>query len=283
MSANLIQAHYYQQFDAACAADVPASTYGGWKTAPIELAPQRTAFVLMHAWDCCTPEQYPGWYRAVEGIPRMVGITRTVLPRLLEAVRASSARLYHVAYPGRYYQHLPGYQRTRALVPHEEEPQQIEVDPSLARLRAFRTEHVFVGKHNLKDVRAAFEKLDFAPQTRPRDDERVVDTSAQLFAACRADGVNHLIYAGFTVNGCIVMMPGGMEDMRRHGILCSIIRQATTAIENHQTAREELAKQLGLWMVALVYGFVFDLDDIIAWLDRLPRRKRSEAGALSPA
>ncbi|HHY23014.1 MAG TPA: hypothetical protein GX527_02080, partial [Clostridiaceae bacterium] len=48
--------------------------------------------------------------------------------------------------------------------------------------------------------------------------------------------------------------------------LCSTIRQAVTAIENKETAREEICKQVALWRVALLYGFVYDSDDFVKGL-----------------
>ncbi|MFO8079566.1 MAG: hypothetical protein R6V07_04585, partial [Armatimonadota bacterium] len=66
--------------------------------------------------------------------------------------------------------------------------------------------------------------------------------------------------------------PGGMADMSRHGIMCSTIREATTAVENAETAREELAKQIALWRVALAFGYVFDLEDFLAALERIDSR-----------
>ncbi len=99
--------------------------------------------------------------------------------------------------------------------------------------------------------------------------EAIAATSAQLVALCCAHGVNHLIYVGFTINGCILLSPGGMVDMSRHGMLCSTVREGTTAIENRETARSELAKELGLWYIALLFGFVFDLEDMVSALERL--------------
>jgi hypothetical protein len=57
-----------------------------------------------------------------------------------------------------------------------------------------------------------------------------------------------------------------MVEMSRHGLLCSTIREATTAIEHRETARTETAKALALWRVALAFGFVFDLEDFLAEL-----------------
>ncbi len=66
------------------------------------------------------------------------------------------------------------------------------------------------------------------------------------------------------------MSPGGMEEMSRYGAMCSAIRQATTAVENRASARHEWAKELALWRVALAWGFVFDVDDVIQSLTGSP-------------
>jgi hypothetical protein len=39
-----------------------------------------------------------------------------------------------------------------------------------------------------------------------------------------------------------------------------------TAVENRETARTEAAKELALWRVAVMFGFVFDADDLIGAL-----------------
>ena len=80
-----MRAQYYQQFDADHSLEVPGEGYGGWKS--VEIDPGSAALVVMHAWDCGTLEQYPGWYRAVEYIPRSQEICRTVFPPLLGACR----------------------------------------------------------------------------------------------------------------------------------------------------------------------------------------------------
>ena len=43
-----------------------------------------------------TPEQFAGWYRCVEYIPRANAICRTVFPKLLGGVRAAGVPLFHV-------------------------------------------------------------------------------------------------------------------------------------------------------------------------------------------
>ena len=125
-----------------------------------------------------------------------------------------------------------------------------------------------VGEHNEEDVRRGFECLDFMAEARPQGEEGVAEDSRQLFALCREAGVNHLVYAGFAINWCLLLSPGGMAEMSRHGIMCSALRQAVTAVENREPARDELAKQIGLWRVALAFGFVFDVDDFVGALGK---------------
>ncbi len=169
---------------------------------------------------------------------------------------------------GSYYRHLPQYRATLELAsPDPPPPDGVPPDPIYDRLRAFRSEHVFVGTHNEADVRRGFENTGFPAEARPADNEPVAENGRQLLALCRRDGVNHLIYAGFAINWCLLLSPGGMWEMSRFGALCSVIRQATTAVENKETARRELCNEIALWRVALAFGFVFDLEDFVRALD----------------
>ncbi len=100
----------------------------------------------------------------------------------------------------------------------------------------------------------------------PLDNEPVVATTEELTGLCRARGIWHLIYAGFCIGVCIFLVPGAMFEMRRLGYVCSIVRDATTAVENHLTARDELGKQVYLWQVASFFGYAFDSKDLVAAL-----------------
>ncbi len=259
--------NYYQQFDADYTLDVPGEGYGGWKQATLELDLDHTAVVVMHAWDHGTREQFPGWWRCVEYIPRSKEICATVFPKLLGAVREAKMTLFHVVGGGKYYQNLPGYRRAVELAgPPPAGPESIRSNAGLERLRAFRSEHVFVGKHNEADVNRGFARVDFPPEARPVGDEGVAENGYQLFALCKAAGISHLIYAGFAINWCLLLSPGGMHEMSGRGIMCSAFRQATTAVENKESCRAQWAKELGLWRVALAFGFVFDVDPFVAAL-----------------
>jgi len=260
-----IPSHYYQQFDGDRSLEFHAEAYGGWKKADLEIDPAKTAVVVMHSWDCGTWDDYPGWHRVVDYIPRSNEISRSVFPSLLSAVRDSELKLFHVVSSShRYFQQYPGYKKAVELSGGKEEHyEKITSDPVMDRLRSFRTASAHPGTHNLVDIKRGHNNVNFTKESMPVGDEGIAENANQLFALCKEAGVNNLIYVGFAINGCLQTSPGGMADMQKRGFMCSTIRQAVTAIENKETMRTESSKEMALWFVALIYGFVYDVDDFI--------------------
>lgn len=256
---------YYEHHDADYALDVPEEGFGGWKTAELAFSRKHTALICMHAWDAGRREDYPGWYRAVPYIPRSYEIGKTILPRLLDTARQTGLTIFHVVGGGDYYKEEPGYKRAVALAPVQPEPSRkaITKDPIRDELDKFRHDTVFPGAANEPDIARGFAKLDFMPQARPLSNEGIAENGPQLQALCAEHGINHLVYVGFAINWCLLLSPGGMAEMQRYGLLCSAIREATTAVENRETARNELNKREALWRVALNYGFVFGLEPFL--------------------
>ncbi len=265
-----LPARLYRQFDADATRAVPGEGYAGWHTVEAELSPRHTALVVMHAWDCGAPGEHPGWRRAVEYHPRAQHILEEVFPPLLAAVRASPLPVFHVVGGRDYYSHLPGFQETTLLMRPVPRPPLVAQDRVFKRMQALRRAAGSPGQHNAADVASGFARLDFAPQARPQDGEGIAEDGDQLAALCRAHDVNHLIYVGFALNWCLLMSPGGMVDLARHGCLCSTIAEATTAVENAATARGEREKEQALWRVAVEFGFVFNLGDFLAVLPSVP-------------
>lgn len=264
-----LPADYYEQFGADYARDVPGEGYGGWKTAEVEISRERTAVVVMHAWDISPIDQDPAGYNECEYLPRADAICRNVFPGLLAAIRAHGFKLFHVVGRGGYYEHLPGHQRAVALAgPEPTRPPMLESDPIRDRLDRFRYENVWPGRPNIAAHERDRSATRFHPSAVPQGNEGVAANAHQLAALCRDEGVNHLIYAGFTVGGCLLTSPGGMIDMQRRGAMCSVLREAVTAIENKESARQELSKQLEIWRVALLFGFAFGVADFVAALKK---------------
>ena len=255
--------YYYQQYDADLRLDIPQEGFGGWKTGEVTLDPRHTAVVVMHSWDYGPPEQFPGQFRACPELLRTYEICRDVFPPLLTAVRVAGLPLFHVVAGSGYFEHFPGYQRAAALAGAEQPMPQATPDPSYDRLKQFHIEQVFSGLHNQPDCEESWRKVRIADNALPHGDEGVARNAEQLWALCREAGVNHLIYAGFFIDWCLLMSSGGMVDMSRHGLLCSVFRDATAAVENGDSARAGLSKTLSLWRTSVAFGFVFDSTDFI--------------------
>ena len=270
-----IPAYYYQQFDADYSRDVPAEGFSGWKKASLKIETKRTALVVMHAWDCGTYQKYPGWWRSVDFIPRAQKICRDIFPKLLKAARASPIPVFHVASSAHYCKKYPGYKKVAAMAGEESKPfETIEQDFSYKKLQQFQATHCFIGTRNRPDVNKGFKNIDFAPQAKPLDREPVVVNARQLFAVCKKFRGNHLIYTGFAINWCLLLAPGGMHDMKKHGFICSAVREAVTAMENKETARHELCKEIALWRIAIAFGFVYHLNDLLKGLARMKSMKK---------
>jgi hypothetical protein len=257
---------YYQQFDADYSLDVPGEGYGGWKKKDLELDTDKTAVIVVHAMYYGELEEAWGLFRAEENIPRAYDIGEKVLPGLLKTVRGAGMKVFHVAGSQDMAMKYEGYKRTLELAGEEQIFEQIGSDPVMDRLRKFKTEYSFPGAGNLVSCGKACSGADFDKNAMPLDGEEIVLDEKQLFALCKKHGINHLIYVGFNINWCILFSGAGMTHIYRYGIMCSTIRQAVTAVENKETARNEEAKELALWMTAVGFGFVYDIDDLTSAL-----------------
>ncbi|MFC5650535.1 hypothetical protein ACFPYJ_15670 [Paenibacillus solisilvae] len=258
-----IPTNYYQQFDADYSLDVPGEGYGGWKKARLELDLDHTAVVVMHAMDYGTKEQVPGLFNACQYIPNAYRVGQDIFPGLLGAIRNSDLKLFHVVSGGSYYQDLPGYKKMLEVVPNDKKLEQIAPDPVYTRLKEFKRDYGFPGKHNLPSY-DVYEKIGkFPAEAVPEDDEEIFENEDQLFEVCKKYEINHLIYVGFNVNWCMQFSPGGIMHISKRGILCSTIRQAVTAVENKETARNELGKEQALWTIAVGFGLIYDLEDFV--------------------
>ena len=261
-----VPAWVYQQYDADYSLEHPGRGYGGWQKAEIPVDPAHTAILLMHAWEGGTPETNPALHRVCEYLPRGKQIIEEKFPDFLEKVRASGFRLIHIGSQSeKSVETLPGYIRTKEMYPPEPGPECIKLDKTAQELHRIHTDRVLYG-HNLEEIIKVCspDVRDFAIYAA--DDEDVACTSDQLFELCKKYEITHLIYTGFCVNACLTMSPCGFIDMMRHGLVCSVVRDLTTAVENKESCAEERHKEYGLWAFSLWGGFVFDQADIEQYL-----------------
>ena len=257
---------YYQQFDADFDRDVPAEAYGSWQTELVEFDRKRIALVVVHANDPGPRANAPGWFRAVEYLPRSVAIMSEHFESLLSTCRNSDVPVIHLAGTEGFHRRYPGYAVAESLSANSTPPGvSLSANEELQRFTQFRRSRVFPGEHNESDIRLGRTGMkDFPEWSRPRGEEFVVDRADRLDAAARHLGATHLVYCGFAVNWCVWFISGGMVDMSRLGYLCSVIEEATTAVENAESAREEKHKQYALWTISVKFGFVFPIGEFVS-------------------
>jgi len=259
-----VRSQSYRQHEADYSQEVPAEAFGGWQENIIEISPSHTAIVVMHTFDFGTSDNNPRTFKSTEYIPRSYKICRQVLKPFLSTLRQQKMQIIHVAGTG-YADDFPGYKKTLSLCRNapEVKHERVKSDPVYTELHKLQREFSFGPIPRPKSTSSGF-KIGFHPDVLPENDEYIATTSNQLFNICKKEHINHLIYCGFAINWCLLLSPGGMADMQiRHGIICSAFRQATTAVENKETARRELHKESALWRVAVNFGFVFNVDAFI--------------------
>ncbi|MDA0748488.1 MAG: hypothetical protein O2954_18370 [bacterium] len=272
-----LPAHYYRQHDAALDKDIPGRGYAGWSSRVLDVPMEKTALVCMHAWNPGLVDEIPagpdspyaGWFRVVEYFSRATEISKKVFPPLFAAAREAGITVMHVGSSESYTDRHDEYRRIKEMAGSPPERPAGAVDDPLKSQWQTERNMLTQGAHNKKDITEGFKLVNFPPQAMPAPGEPVVINSHQLNAACREKGIWHLIYFGFAINWCLLASPGGMIDMSRMGYVCSAIRQATSAVENKESCTEEWAKQIALWRLSLMFGWVFDLDPVLAALGKV--------------
>lgn len=227
----------YQQF--------PPTQGTGWRRDELTFSREHTAFVVMHATEPPGSQQFPGWHRAVPYLKTSRRILDEVFPPLLAAVRQAGLPVFHI--PGMEPPSFPS----------------VPADPTWTQLQRFRAQHVFPGSENEEDVATGRKARRIADTARPIHNEKIAETSSDLHSLASAHGVNHLIYIGFALNWCLLMSPGGMVDLKRHGYLCSTVREAIATVEPANNPDGDRELQSALWRVAVEFGFVFPQGELI--------------------
>ena len=113
-----------------------------------------------------------------------------------------------------------------------------------------------------------------ADMVRRLPGEILVDSADQIPDDLELDmvlkhyGVRTLFYVGFATNMCILDRPYGMKRMRSLGYDVILIRDATTAVEFHDTLDGLWATELAIRYVEYALGYTCTAHDFIEGLGR---------------
>ena len=268
-----LPSNYYREKSAEQTKPYPGESHEGWGREMLPIETNTTAIVCMHATFAGEDGQFPGWERCVDYIRRANKICREDLRPFLDKVRKTDMKIVHVASTPSYLGNCPGYKKTLELFGNEPDnypSDYLAGDATVNELRNFKVHNSFPGDENYADYAEGHKYYDFIKDTAPLDNEFVVTTSKQLVSYCRHFNIHHLIYTGFAINMCLMSSPCGMVDMSRYGVMCSSVRELVTAVECRESARGEKHKEYGLYYDALLYGLVYNREDLEKYvLDKL--------------
>ncbi|MDP6184338.1 MAG: isochorismatase family protein [Gammaproteobacteria bacterium] len=89
----------------------------------------------------------------------------------------------------------------------------------------------------------------------PEPGDVAVADGDQLHALLRDRRIMHLLYAGFATNWCVTDKNYGMRAMSTRGYNVVLLRDATTAIETHESYQDELMKENAILTAEMMTGF----------------------------
>lgn len=269
---------YYDSFthDPITFGENAALACKGWQKSNVDLNLDKIAIVVAHAATFGQPEESPNQFAYGEYGLRSYRIAQENFPGLLDAAREAGIKIYHVPFGEGYYEDLPGFIETKALQAPVDMENAITADndDSLNKLRGDWYKLSAMGDITWNDLGAEREKnLNFLPEAFPVGNEPIVQTSNELAAVAKRDGVNHLLYIGFAVDHCLLTSPGGMNDMIRRGFFCSAIADCVTAVENRESVLSLHHTETALWRVDSLSGFVYESKDLINGFNLIKNKK----------
>ena len=93
------------------------------------------------------------------------------------------------------------------------------------------------------------------PELGPVPGDVAIADGVQLHALLSNRRLLHLLYAGFATNWCVPNKDYGMRAMAARGYNIVLLRDATTAVETHETYEDELMKRVAIQTAEMMTGF----------------------------
>ncbi len=223
---------------------------------PIRLKADQTAFVLVDIWDVSrVPEDMPVVAGSGSFHLRADKITEEKIKPALEAAREAGLVVIHaptnyvaVKYP--QHRRLEQELNTPPSEPNPapEWPPQEFVK---ARQREFDENRYYKGFGEKDEVR---QRSTYIPEiVEPLQDEYIISTGEQIDEILKRRGILNLVYVGFAANMCLIDKPGAMREMAHNrGYRTILLRDCTTAVENHNTVEELLMTRVWIEWVEMV-------------------------------
>ena len=118
----------------------------------------------------------------------------------------------------------------------------------------------------------ASNRMGIMPELGPEPGDVAVADGDQLHSLLRDKRILHVLYAGFATNWCVTNKNYGLQAMSTRGYNVVLLRDATTAVETHDSFQDEMMKKTAIRTAEMMTGFSATCANISD-----SNRKRAEA------
>ena len=214
-----------------------------------------TALVIVDPW---STHYITSWFK------RASEITRTKIEPIVEASRRCGMKIIYAPAPevAKKYPQWTRFASDTDINPLQTPPP--DWPPPEFRERTGEYAQYYLGwDREPACYNHPWDKNTVAEVIQPKPEDFVVATGEQLHRLLRYFKVLHLFYCGFAANMCIPFRDYGMRPFHGRGYNLILIRDATTAVETHDTVEDLLATRIAVRDLELAVGFSTTTDDYV--------------------
>lgn len=228
-----------------------------------EIDPREAAFILVDFWDTHILRSHLERYRK---------ITEQVIKPLLPAARSAGITVVHA--PGftiaKRYPQWEAYAEEADWEVREPSPQSWPPEDFRKRTGDYaRYERPFVTPDLLEVGKELYRKRMILDSVAPQPEDFVIASGGQLHRLLEDRKILHLLYLGFSTDGCVQDKDYGIKAMGKKGYNIILLRDATTGKESEYSLKgmfmtEMAIKQIELYRVTTTVGAVRSACEAIA-------------------
>lgn len=228
----------------------------GYVNQNLNLDVKETALILVDVWNL---HYVDSW------IARATEITKTKIVPATEAARKAGMTIIHAPSPKAAIKYA---EWTRYAGDEELNPAtQPSLDWPPEDFRKRTEEYAKYSRDIWKEPYMApwkeiYKGLDISNLVKPKPGDFIIATGNQLHRLLRDRKILHLFYAGFATNMCLIYRDYGMRAMKGKGYNLILLRDATTAVETHDTVANLLTTKVYVQQIEL-YAYSVTTEDFI--------------------
>ena len=254
----------------------PAKGHLGLAEKVLEIDVNATVVAGMHLWNLGEPggpdvtPNGPDWSvtRFYDYYADAQQVIQDKIRPLFDTARAADVQVVHIA-TRRYARHYPQYDRTLLKYSNGDSYESPGCVDTSWEDEYFRDRLGMGSSEARREFDRVKNKIRVAQCVAPKPEDEVILNGGQLNNLLRERKANTIIYTGFATNFCLQESPGGLVDMRERGYRLIVVRDATAALEDIQSAPERANLNTAIAHIERDFGYSCTAEGLISALDSL--------------